>query len=713
MKLALLLGLLLAGNEPASRPGDDWTVEDVAFAADCDGSTQRYVLMLPKGFAAAEEHDVLIALHGHGSDRWQFAKDPRDECRAARDAAAAHHMIFVSPDYRAKTSWMGPKAEADVVQIIGDLRSRYRVGRVVICGGSMGGASCLTFAVRHPELIAGVASMNGTANHLEYERFQDAIRESFGGGKADVPLEYKNRSAEYWPERLTMPVGITAGGKDASVPPQSVVRLADVLRKMGRPVLLIYRETGGHSTSYEHARRILDHAIGRVAAEASPTRLLLDSRVVEKVENARLVPGTVRKDPANPLFVEDRPWEPRFDNLYANVLYDEQERVYKCWYSPFLIDEAVTRTPPERRKTLSYMDALHGNERYMGVCYAVSPDGLKWTKPSLGLVDFEGSRANNIVLRDVHGAGIFKDTRETDPARRYKLFGKLGDDSSPMGVAFSPDGLKWSKPIARPEMRAAGDTHNNAHWNESLGLYVGITRLFDGQRLVGRCVSQDFVSWSRAEAVLGGNPDRQTYAMPVFAFANVYLGLVMILDAATDFVDCELAWSPDGVHWERVGEGEPLIPRGPAGSFDHGCVFAAAFPVVREGEIRLYYGGSDGPHGGWRKGGFGLARLRPDGFAGYAPSEGGRAGIVLTRPLPWSGDSVRVTADARGGALRVAVVDGDGTVLGRSRWIETDVTDAPIAWEDGGASLKADGKTVRLRFEFRSARLYSFRLGNG
>ena len=77
---------MLAGNEPASRPGDGWTVEDVAFVSALDGSTQRYVLMLPKGFAAAEEHDVLIALHGHGSDRWQFAKDPRDECLAARDA---------------------------------------------------------------------------------------------------------------------------------------------------------------------------------------------------------------------------------------------------------------------------------------------------------------------------------------------------------------------------------------------------------------------------------------------------------------------------------------------------------------------------------------------------------------------------------------------------------------------------------------------------
>ena len=60
----------------------------------------------------------------------------------------------------------------------------------------------MTFAAIHPERVDGVASMNGTANHLEYENFQDAIAESFGGTKAKIPREYKKRSAEYWPERL-------------------------------------------------------------------------------------------------------------------------------------------------------------------------------------------------------------------------------------------------------------------------------------------------------------------------------------------------------------------------------------------------------------------------------------------------------------------------------------------------------------------------------
>lgn len=258
--------LVLVGG-PAVLAGE---THDVEFTAACDGTVQRYVVVLPERFDAAKAHDVLIALHGHGSDRWQFVRDARDECRASRDAAAEHDMIYVSPDYRAKTSWMGPKAEADLVQIIGDLRREYRVGKLFLCGGSMGGSSALTFAALHPDLLAGVVSMNGTANHLEYENFQDAIRESFGGTKAEIPLEYKKRSAEYWPERFTMPIAISAGGKDTSVPAESVVRLSRVLEKMKRPVLLVYREDGGHATTHADARKLFDFVLGRAGASTQP-----------------------------------------------------------------------------------------------------------------------------------------------------------------------------------------------------------------------------------------------------------------------------------------------------------------------------------------------------------------------------------------------------------------------------------------------------------
>lgn len=238
---------------------------DVEFTAKVDRSAQRYVIMLPQGFPAnGRKYNVMIALHGHGSDRWQFIRDARGECSGARDVAARHEMIFVSPDYRATTSWMGPKAEADVVQIIRDLRRKYPVDKVIVVGGSMGASSALTFTALHPDLVAGVVSINGTANHLEYANFQDAISESFGGTKAQIPLEYKKRSAEYRPEKFTMPIAITAGGKDELVPPQSCLRLANVLKLMGSKIDVIYRENGGHSTDYDDTVAAIEFVVKAV-----------------------------------------------------------------------------------------------------------------------------------------------------------------------------------------------------------------------------------------------------------------------------------------------------------------------------------------------------------------------------------------------------------------------------------------------------------------
>lgn len=253
--LAFVAVLICTSSLLANEPNE------VVFKAKADGTEQRYVEILPPGFDATQTHHLMIALHGHGSDRWQFIRDNRGECKGARDVATRQGMIFVSPDYRAKTSWMGPKAEADMVQMIGELRERHKVGKIFLMGGSMGGTAALTFTALHPELIAGVCSLNGTANLLEYEKFLDAIQASFGGTKKQIPEEYKKRSAEFWPKKFTMPVACTTGGKDEVVPPQSVLRLLDQLKKDGRRVLSIHRENGGHSTGYEDTCAVLEFII--------------------------------------------------------------------------------------------------------------------------------------------------------------------------------------------------------------------------------------------------------------------------------------------------------------------------------------------------------------------------------------------------------------------------------------------------------------------
>ncbi|MEZ6131667.1 MAG: alpha/beta fold hydrolase [Planctomycetaceae bacterium] len=262
--VALWLGCALPGHVSAFFASDG--VEDRSFVSDYDGSTQKYVQIMPPGWAADQVLSVLIALHGHGSDRWQFARQTRGECQATRDVAADHQLLMVCPDYRATTSWMGPAAEADLVQIIHAVKQQFRVDRVIVCGGSMGGTGALTFSTLHPDLVDGVVSLNGTANLVEYDRFQEAITESFGGSKQQVPHEYRKRSAEFFPERLTMPVAATTGGRDVVVPADSVLRLIRQIRPRNPNVLSIHRETGAHSTTYADTREALEFVIRRATA---------------------------------------------------------------------------------------------------------------------------------------------------------------------------------------------------------------------------------------------------------------------------------------------------------------------------------------------------------------------------------------------------------------------------------------------------------------
>lgn len=261
---------LLAGFAPPRAFPEEGKNTDVSYIAEHDGSEQRYVLRLPPGTEGPGGLGVIIALHGHGSDRWQFIENPRDECRAVRDAADRHGMAVLSPDYRAKTSWMGPAAEADMVQIIGEYRSQHRPARVVLAGGSMGASSALTFAALHPDLVDGVVAMNPVANHVEYAGFQDAISASFGGDKAAKPEEYRKRSAELNAERLTMPVALTVGGKDEVTPPASAKRLAETLKSLGRDVLLIAQSEGGHETNYADATRALEFVLAESAGADPP-----------------------------------------------------------------------------------------------------------------------------------------------------------------------------------------------------------------------------------------------------------------------------------------------------------------------------------------------------------------------------------------------------------------------------------------------------------
>ena len=436
--------------------------------------------------------------------------------------------------------------------------------------------------------------------------------------------------------------------------------------------------------------------------------LLLDSRVVADAENARLAVGSVKKHPSNPLFAETLPWEVRFDNLYANVLYDAEAGLYKCWYGPFIVDPACEKVPRDKREPGKYIPTLRatGKRRTMGVAYATSRDGIRWKKPRMDIRLWNEKRKTNLVEIGPHGAGIFYDRRDPDPKRCYKMFFKEEDD---VCVAFSPDGLHWSELKRCPEIDAAADTHNNAIWVPELNRYTGITRLWKGgQRVVGRTESTDFLDWTKAEEVLRGTKPLQVYAMPVFRYEGVYLGLPVIFDTNRDRTHTELAWSPDTIRWHRIDPGTPLIPNGPRrGDYDWGCVYAADAPVVLENEIRLYYGASNGPHTDWRDGFLALATLPPDGFAGYVCADTDKPTVVRSAPVSALGNTLCVSGHITG-ELRIRVSDESDAEIAKSKPISGEMVNRTVPFGNGFDFESLEGP-VQLEFEWTGGRVNSFR----
>ncbi len=446
--------------------------------------------------------------------------------------------------------------------------------------------------------------------------------------------------------------------------------------------------------------------------------LLLDNRIIERVENVKLEVGKVKKHPSNPLFKEEKDWEIRFDNLYANVIYDKEENIYKCWYSPFIIDS------PSKNKEIGKTIIKYSPPpvREMGICYATSIDGIRWEKPNLGLINFNGNKKNNIVWRRPHGAGIFKDLDEENPARRYKLiykhiqegnWGLNGSEGNSLAVSFSKDGLNWSDKVNVADFPA--DTHNNANWIPNLNKYVAMTRdwvKFEGkewgQRAVLRIESNDFINWENPKRVLiGENYDLQTYAMPYFFYEGVFLGLVAIHDQKSDRVWTELAWSPDTIKWSRIDIGNPLIPNSKKKfDYDYGCIYAAAKPIIKNNEIQIFYGSSDYLHSGWRNGYFNLATLRLDGFAGYVQENLDKKGLIVTKSIKYNGSSLKLTADVeKGGYIKVLVFNRKGDQIGSSKRIKRTITDETVEFYE-----EISEENISLKIEIKKAKVYSFKI---
>ena len=100
----------------------------------------------------------------------------------------------------------------------------------------------------------------------------------------------------------------------------------------------------------------------------------------------------------NTTFTCDQPWEGNWSG--SPTLFQDGD-LYRMYYRG--------STWPGVRKPYQFYQ-----------CYAESDDGIHWTRPELGLVEFDGSSKNNIILRKNGAFEPFKDSNpDCPPAQRY------------------------------------------------------------------------------------------------------------------------------------------------------------------------------------------------------------------------------------------------------------------------------------------------------
>ena len=463
----------------------------------------------------------------------------------------------------------------------------------------------------------------------------------------------------------------------------------------------------------------------------SRRELFVDRYLIDQMNNLRLELREPRDE--GPVLNFDQPWEGLFAG-YATVL--------NCGDRFRLYYRGVAKLGPDG----------NDNER---TCVAESMDGRHWSKPSLGLFEFDGSKENNIVLANAapvtHNFSPLIDARPDVPAsERFKAIGGTG---KALFAFASEDGIHWHKlleePILGPKQMAFPfshlfDSQNLAFWSEQEKKYVCYFRVWDGLRRIARSTSDDFRTWSSAEMMQqvhddGSGPQpaprehlytNQTspyFRAPHISIAiaaRFFEGRQVLTDEQAqainvdpkyfrDTADAVLMTSRGGNTYDRTFLEGFLKP----GIGPENWVSRTNYPALNTiqtspTELSFYVNQNYAqPTAHLRR-----YSLRLDGFASL--HAGAKKGELITKPFVFSGKTLTINfATSAGGGVRIEFQRPDGTPLPEftsdqcAEQIGNEI-ERPVRWKQGTDVSWLAGTPVRMRVVMQDADLYSFRFAD-
>ncbi len=455
--------------------------------------------------------------------------------------------------------------------------------------------------------------------------------------------------------------------------------------------------------------------------DLSCSQLFLDDTWIDDCLRVERVWHPARKYP-EPVLVAEHPWEWNCPVAYGTVL--RRDGRFQMWYAGW------TRHHPAV------------------ICYAESADGVHWEKPSLGLLEVDGTKTNNVVLvsDDPGGASVIDDISVIDdpddtawPLKALYWDGYCGNGGrEPFGiyVARSRDGIRWEK--LGKVLPGWGDRFNalSTRHDGTYVLYGRAPEMHTSRRgrIVYRTTSDDLLHWSQPELVMTPDADDpvnlEFYSASVFPYGDLLMAGIERMHMTPDKLDVEIAWSRDGHRWQRSGRRPSFIEWGVPGRWDSTWInLTSNAPIVVDNHLWFYYSGRSGAHNSpfpHNHGAIGLATLRADGFCSLRAAE--QQGWILTPPLTWPGGDLQVNVDTRryisghprnilSGELAVDIltaervpVEGYAAQDMESIRQNTIGGCVPVTWRDRSLDALA-GTDIRLRFNLRDAHLFAFKAG--
>jgi len=394
------------------------------------------------------------------------------------------------------------------------------------------------------------------------------------------------------------------------------------------------------------------------------------------------------------------------------------------------------------------------------LCFIESEDGIHWRRPELGLHEFQGSKASNIILtleavEEINGCpahtAVFHDENPDCPTdAKYKIvIRSRSKENHGLYLLKSEDGIRFSLMSPEPAItHGAFDSQNLMFWDSVRGEYREYHRHFkDGMRDIMTATSQNPLRFPEPEWLsYPGAPAEQLYInqiAPYYRAPHIFMGFPArylerewsdpLLSApgleerlararshqryGSTITDALFMTSRDGLAFKRWPEA--FIRPGPrqreSWVYGDNYMFWGLIetPSATEDappEITMY-----AADGYWEGTSNSMRRytLRQDGFVSVnAPLAGGE---FVTKPLVFDGGNLTMNVETSGaGGVQVEVQDLEGKPIDRYGLddcpsIFCDSLRRVVHWREAGGDLRAlSGKPIRLRFVLRDADLYAF-----